>query len=112
MPSEESLVQDLRELETELRDNGRHREANSIDLYIKTATNCKIKKPDLDSYITNRISSIDKLLDDMIDKSIGCINVTGLTKKEKEEVITKRNSLLVQKATIMQLKEDLLPGVI
>lgn len=44
MPSEESLLQDLREIEAILRTAGEHRKANSIDLYIKTSTHCKIKK--------------------------------------------------------------------
>lgn len=46
----------------------------------------------------------------MIDKSIGCINVSCLSKKEKEEVINKRNCLLVQKATLKQMGEELLKG--
>ena len=49
-----------------------------------------------------------KLLDEMVDKSIGMINVSYLNKKEREEVLNKRNCLLVQKATLIQAKEDLL----
>lgn len=58
--------------------------------------------------IDNRISIVEKMLDEMIDKSIGCINVSLLNKKEKEEVINKRNCLIVQKATLEDIKKDLL----
>ena len=58
--------------------------------------------------IDNRISIVEKMLDEMIDKSIGCINVSLLNKKEKEEVINKRNCLTVQKATLEDIKKDLL----
>lgn len=43
--------------------------------------------------------NINKLLDEMITdmgEGIKIINVTGLTRKEKEEVVNKRNCLLVQ----------------
>lgn len=43
--------------------------------------------------------NINKLLDEMMTdmgKGIKIINVTGLTRKEKEEVVNKRNCLLVQ----------------
>lgn len=43
--------------------------------------------------------NINKLLDEMVTdmgKGIKIINVTGLTRKEKEEVVNKRNCLLVQ----------------
>lgn len=58
--------------------------------------------------IDNQIEKIEKLLDEMTDKSIGAINVSYLNKKEREEVINKRNCLLVQKATLIQVKEYLL----
>ena len=54
------------------------------------------------------MNEIEKLLDEMVDKSIGMINVSYLNKKEREEVLNKRNCLLVQKATLIQVKEDLL----
>lgn len=43
--------------------------------------------------------NINKLLDEMMTdmgKGIKIINVTGLTRKEKEEVVNKRDCLLVQ----------------
>lgn len=58
--------------------------------------------------IDNQVERIEKLLDEMVDKSIGMINVSYLNKKEREEVLNKRNCLLVQKATLIQEKEDLL----
>ena len=55
---------------------------------------------ELQDYLKDRIKSVDKcyeeLLTDMGD-GIKVINVTGLSRKEKEEVINKRNCLLVQK---------------
>lgn len=67
-----------------------------------------ISKDKIREKIDNRISIVEKMLDEMIDKSIGCINVSLLNKKEKEEVINKRNCLTVQKATLEDIKKDLL----
>ena len=39
---------------------------------------------------------IQQKLDEMVDKKIGAINITGLTRKEKEEITNKRNCLIVQ----------------
>lgn len=52
MPSEESMIQDLREIEAELRKKEEYRKANIIDLFIKYSTHCKIDK----SVITNKIN--------------------------------------------------------
>lgn len=52
---------------------------------------------ELKQYLIKRIEMVDKALDDMVDKNIGMINVSLLTKKEKAEVVNKRNCLLVQK---------------
>lgn len=69
-----------------------------------------IHKDKIKEKIEEQIKRINKLLDEMKDKSTGFINVTYLSKKEKEEVITKRNSLIVQRATLQQVKEELLKG--
>lgn len=69
-----------------------------------------ISKDKIKEKIEKQTKRIDELLDGMIDKSIGCINVSYLSKKEKEEVIAKRNSLMVQKATLQQVLEELLKG--
>ena len=69
-----------------------------------------IEKDKIKEKIEEQTKRIDKLLEDMIDKSTGCINVSYLSKKEKEEVIAKRNSLVVQKATLKQFEEDVLKG--
>ena len=69
-----------------------------------------IHKDKIKEKIEEQIKRINKLLDEMKDKSTGFINVTYLSKKEKEEVIAKRNSLVVQRATLQQLKEELLKG--
>lgn len=54
----------------------------------------------IEKYLKDRIKSVDKCYDELLT-DIGdghkIINVTGLNKKEKEEVINKRNCLLIQK---------------
>lgn len=52
---------------------------------------------DLKQKLESRLESVNKALDDMVDKDIGMINVTGLSRKEKNEIINKRNCLLVQR---------------
>ena len=47
MPDEESMIQDLRELEEELRQQGEYRKANIIDLFIRYSTHCKIDRSDI-----------------------------------------------------------------
>ena len=47
MPSEESMMQDLREIEKEFRDSGEYRKANIIDLYIMYNGACKIHREEL-----------------------------------------------------------------
>lgn len=44
----------------------------------------------------NYLKTIEKALDDMVDKSIGAINVTYLSRKEKAAVTNKRNCLITQ----------------
>lgn len=43
---------------------------------------------------------IQKKLDELVDKKTGTINVTGLSRKEKEEITNTRNCLLVQEYMI------------
>ena len=47
MPDEESMIQDLRELEEELRQQEEYRKANIIDLFIRHSTHCKIDRSDI-----------------------------------------------------------------
>lgn len=54
MPSEESMIQDLREIEAELRKKQKYREANVIDLFIRYSTKCKIKRKIITDKITER----------------------------------------------------------
>lgn len=42
------------------------------------------------------LKKIQEKLDEMIDKKIGAINVTGLSKKEIAEITNKRNCLITQ----------------
>ncbi len=102
------------------RINGREEMAVAIETVLQALEEYQ-KQMDLDYVDENYISKdkikekieeqtkiIDKSLEDMIDKSTGCINVSYLSKKEKEEVINKRNCLLVQRATLQQMSEELL----
>ena len=59
MPDEESMIQDLRELEEELRQQGEYRKANIIDLFIRHSTHCKVNRSD----ITKKIEELDKRID-------------------------------------------------
>ncbi|MBQ8298641.1 MAG: hypothetical protein IJX99_02045 [Clostridia bacterium] len=81
----------------------------AISIVLQALEN-SISKDNIKEKIEEQTKRIDKLLEDVVDKSIGCINVSYLSKKEKEEVINKRNCLLVQKATLQQVKEELLKG--
>ena len=59
MPDEESMIQDLRELEEELRQQGEYRKANIIDLFIRYSTHCKIDRSD----IVKKIEELNKRID-------------------------------------------------
>lgn len=54
MPSEKSMIEELRELESELREKGEYRKANIIDLFIKHSMHCKISK----SVISEKIKKL------------------------------------------------------
>lgn len=55
--------------------------------------------------LEERIKAVDKCYNELLTDvgGIKIINVTGLTKKEKEEVINKRNCLLVQKHCYVEI---------
>lgn len=55
MPSEESMIEDLREIEADLREIKEYRKANIIDLFIIYSTHCKIPK----SKIKNKIEELE-----------------------------------------------------
>lgn len=59
--------------------------------------------------IQDRIKLVDKCYEGLLTDigGIKIINVSGLSKKEKEEVINKRNCLLVQKATFEEVLQEL-----
>ena len=44
MPDEQSLIEDLREMEKDFRDEGEYRKANVVDLFIIQSTHCKIER--------------------------------------------------------------------
>ena len=63
---------------------------------------------DLRKYLKDRIKSVDETYErelPLMDLGEGqkVINVSCLSKKEREEVINKRNCLLVQKATYQEI---------
>lgn len=57
------------------------------------------EKSQIVKYLEKRIKSVDKCYDELLTDvgGVKIINVTGLDKKEVQEVINKRNCLLVQK---------------
>ena len=60
--------------------------------------------------IKKRIESVEKIYEGLLTDigGIKIINVSGLSKKEKEEVINKRNCLIIQKATFEEVLQELL----
>lgn len=56
-------------------------------------------------YLKSRVQSVDNCLNKLVDPSIGMINVSGLSKKEKEKVVNQRNCLLVQKHCYNEILE-------
>lgn len=66
------------------------------------------EKMNLKKYLEDRIKSVDETYErelPFIDLGEGhkVINISYLSKKEREEVINKRNCLLVQKATYKEI---------
>lgn len=57
------------------------------------------EKSQIVEYLEERIKSVDKCYDELLTDvgGVKIINVTGLDRKEVQEVINKRNCLLVQK---------------
>lgn len=56
-------------------------------------------------YLKSRIQSVDTCFNKLVDPSIGMINVSGLSKKEKEKVVNQRNCLLIQKHCYNEILE-------
>lgn len=75
---------------------------NQIKRYIIQLESDKQK---LIEKLEERIKAVDKCYNELLTDvgGIKIINVTGLTKKEKEEVINKRNCLLVQKHCYVEI---------
>lgn len=78
-----------------------HREGRyTIQRILEYINQLETDKQKLIEKLEEKIKNIDKLLDEMMTDmgdGIKIINITGLTRKEKEEVVNKRNCLLVQK---------------
>ncbi len=77
--------------------------------YIKKARKLESDKQKLIEKLEARIESVEKCYEELLTDigGIKIINVTGLSKKEKEEVINKRNCLLVQKHCYQEILEIL-----
>ena len=60
-------------------------------------------------YLTKRIEDVEKCYNDLIkpyyDVELGILNVSLMSKKEKEEFINKRNCLLVQRECYQEILE-------
>lgn len=61
-------------------------------------------------YLNKRIADTEKCYNEMLTDVGGMkiLNITGLSKKEKEEVINKRNCLLVQKYCYQEILDKIL----
>lgn len=61
-------------------------------------------------YLNKRIADTEKCYNEMLTNIGGMkiLNITGLSKKEKEEVINKRNCLLVQKYCYQEILDKIL----
>lgn len=68
------------------------------------------KEQKLIEKLEDKIMIVDKLLDEMLTElsdGTKIINITGLTRKEKEEITNKRNCLIVQKHCYEEILEIL-----
>ena len=77
--------------------------------YIKKVKQLESDKQKLIEKLEERIKAVDKCYNELLTDvgGIKIINVTGLTKKEKGEIINKRNCLLVQKYCYEEILEIL-----
>lgn len=75
------------------------------EYYKKQIEQLESDKQKLIEKLEERIKAVDKCYNELLTDvgGIKIINVTGLTKKEKEEVINKRNCLLVQKHCYVEI---------
>lgn len=82
---------------------------NAIKNALKYIDQLESDKQKLIEKLEERIKAVDKCYNELLTDvgGIKIINVTGLTKKEKEEIINKRNCLLVQKYCYEEILEIL-----
>lgn len=86
--------------------------AKEMEAVLQYIEQLETKEQKLIEKLEERIKSVEKCYEEMITDigGIKIINVTGLSKKEKEETLNKRNCLLVQKATYEEILEILKGG--
>lgn len=112
----DTVLQVLEELQEENKKyiSGELMTRNQVKSFEETTKKYYIQKDKIKEKIeeqTERVNKVlEELLKDKVDKSTGCIILSYLSKKEREEIINKRNCLLVQRATLQQVKEELLKG--
>lgn len=82
---------------------------NAIKNALKYIDQLESDQQKLIEKLEERIKAVDKCYNELLTDvgGIKIINVTGLTKKEKEEIINKRNCLLVQKYCYEEILEIL-----
>lgn len=80
-----------------------------INLYKRKIEFLQKENKEIEQYLNKRILDVEKCYNEMLTDigGIKIINITGLSKKEKEEVINKRNCLLVQKHCYQEILEKL-----
>lgn len=85
------------------------KEINVIDNALKYINQLESREQKLIEKLEERIKAVDKCYNELLTDvgGIKIINVTGLTKKEKGEIINKRNCLLVQKYCYEEILEIL-----
>ena len=104
MPSEESMIEDLRELESELREKEEYRKANIIDLFIRYSTHCKINK----SKIKEELDKIEEKYEDRTENIEDILDEQHFYFNSKDFYEGEITGLQELKIALIDLKRELL----
>lgn len=104
MPSEESMIEDLRELESELREKEQYRKANTIDLFIKYSTHCKVNK----SKIKKQLDKIEEKNDDRTENIENILDEQHFYFNSKDYYEGELTGLQEVKIALIDLNRELL----
>ena len=104
MPSEESMIEDLRELETELREKEEYRKANIIDLFIRYSTHCKVDK----SKIKKELNKIEEKYEDRTENIENILDEQHFYFNSKDFYEGELTGLQELKIALIDLNRDLL----